>query len=239
MLEVGSPAQTGSPANGAPPHEAYGRSRKPLGPRVLAWVVGLVLVGLLASLATGFIPDRAHPEIVPLTSPVEGFVAPPPNGWGPIGQVIGRYRLRDATLTHDGATTPLPLGKYTGFHLFELEPNKEAYEEEGKEPPKVQTGLMELLVPASLVSSAPTLGSSTATLVLYLSELSSDADAIVAKIRSTSYTGPIIGYFSGARGAAGSFSGTAYLHELGASIHGEFVRYSKSPEAELTESYEG
>jgi hypothetical protein len=111
-------------------------------------LIALVLLGVLAVIASGAIKDRAHPEIatVPTTPEAAKWV---PNGWGPDSTYLGGYRLIGATLQR-GAGPPIPLtecAKGCKMSLFLLEPNKEALEEEGKEAPRIASGLLQLVLP--------------------------------------------------------------------------------------------
>lgn len=190
-------------------------------------MIVLVLLGVLAIIASGLVKDRAHPEIatVPTTPEAPKFV---PNGWGPDSSYLGSYRLVGATLQR-GSGQRIPLkecAKGCQMSLFLLEPNKEALEEEGKEAPRVASGLLKLLLP--LASG----GRTFEPLVFYLSELSSSLYVATAKIRAANYTGPILGYFEARRLGPGRFYGTAIVKDIGV-IRAHYLRVTTHTEQEI------
>lgn len=215
------------PATGSSTRSRSSRRRGRIALRALTVVIVLVLLGVLASIASGLIKDRAHPEIATVPTTPEP-PKPAPNGWGPGSTYLGSYRLVGATLQR-GAGPPMPLKdcfKGCRLSLFLLEPNKEAIEEEGKEAPKIASGLLKLVIP---LRSGP----GVEPILFYLSELSSSLYVATAKIRAANYTGPIIGYFEGRTAGAGRFSGTAIVKEIGV-IRARFVRVSTKTEEEVS-----
>lgn len=220
------PSMSEQPATGSSTSSRASRKRRRIGLRVLTAAIVLVLLGVLASIASGLIKDRAHPEIATIPTTAEP-PKPVPNGWGPGSTYLGSYRLVGATLQR-GSGPPMPLREcFRGCRLstFLLEPNKEALEEEGKEAPKIPSGLLKVLIPLQM-------GHGLEPILLYLSELSSSLHIATAKIRAANYSGPIIGYFEGRNSGTGRFSGTAIVKEIGV-IRARFVRISTKTEEEV------
>jgi hypothetical protein len=215
------------PANGSTTRSRSSRRRRRVALRALTSVIVLVLLGVLASIASGLIKDRAHPEIATIPTTPEP-PKPVPNGWGPGSTYLGSYRLLGATLQR-GSGSPMPLkdcAKGCGLSVFLLEPNKEALEEEGKEAPKIPSGLLKLLLPI------PSGHGGVEPVLFYLSELSSSLYVATAKIRAANYTGPIIGYFAGRTMGPGRFSGTATIKEIGV-VRARFVRVTTKTEEQV------
>jgi hypothetical protein len=213
------------PANGSRASSRSSRRRRRFALRALTAALVLVLLGVLASIASGLIKDRAHPEIATIPTTPEA-PKPVPNGWGPGSTYLGSYRLVGATLQR-GSASPRPLkdcARGCQLSLFLLEPNKETLEEEGKEAPKIPSGLLKLLLP---IPSGP----GVEPVLFYLSELSSSLYIATGKIRAANYTGPIIGYFAGRLLGPGRFSGTATIKEIGV-LRAHFVRVTTRTQEE-------
>jgi hypothetical protein len=178
----------------------------------LGWALVAALTCFIIAVAAGLIHGNIdRPKIWPGPAPEAERLR---NGWGEPASFVGQYHVR--------FLTPVAANRSSGYAEYAGERFREGHltmflREVFEHKPLVPGGV--------LVLNGP-----THNLVLYLSELSSNGGRVLyAAVKGGTYEGPSIGSFAGVKRGNRIYGGLR-LRGL-ANVEGNFVRYSRNPEA--------